>query len=225
MKKVLLTLFGIVAVASIATAQEQKTTWGVRAGLNVANMTVKSGNVKVSYDARASFNVGASLQQSIAPRLPFFLETGLYLSGNGSKYTAGGETIKITPMYLKLPVAVSYHFNVKNVVNIQPYVGFYYGLGLGGKLKYESGAVSEEFNLFRKTTLEFGNESYEMSKQMKRSDFGMRFGVGVAFRTHYYLTLGYDLGLVNTAYKSTDSEFDYGTLKNKAFFISLGYNF
>ena len=223
MKKVLLALVGVALIAGTVSAQEKKTTWGIRAGLNVANMQMKADNVKIKGDSRASFNAGVSLQQAIAPKAPVFLETGLFLSGNGTKQKAFGGTMKMTPLYLKLPVAFSYHFNIKDIVSIQPYVGIYYGLGLGGKQKWEDGDYSEEYKLFKDENIEEDGGTYTVEKTMKRSDFGLRFGAGFAFKSHYYIGLGYDLGLVNTAYSSEDAEF--GTLKNKAFYISVGYNF
>ena len=218
MKKVLLVLAGVALIAGTVSAQEKKTTWGIRAGLNVANMQLKVDNVKIKADSRASFNAGVSLQQAIAPKAPVFLETGLFLSGNGTKMETSGVTAKMTPLYLKLPVAFSYHFNIKDIVSIQPYVGIYYGLGIGGKEKYEGNGFSEEYNLFKDTEIDGDN----YPKSMKRSDFGLRFGAGFAFKSHYYIGLGYDLGLTNT---SAGDDAEFGTAKNKAFYISIGYNF
>ena len=64
-------------------------------------------------------------------KLPFYLETGLAFSSRGGKV----DGVSFRPSYLQIPVLVNYHFNIKDIVTIQPFAGLYYGLGIGGKVK------------------------------------------------------------------------------------------
>lgn len=78
MKKLVFIVMAL-AIVSAASAQNQsKGTFGVRAGLNVANGSIKYGDLKQSYDSKIGFHVGLAYQQPFSNTLPLFLETGLY---------------------------------------------------------------------------------------------------------------------------------------------------
>ena len=104
--------------------------------------------------------------------------------------------------------------NIKSV-SIQPAAGVYYGFGIHGKLKGDAAKV----DLFKEISVPVEDGSVE-GQMFKRSDFGLRFGVGVTVMKHYYAGVGYDLGLLNISKDSGE-----GKIKNGSFFISLGYNF
>ena len=227
MKKTWLTLAGVFAVVFAASAQDfPKNIFGIRAGLNVANVSIKDQ----STDSRTSFHVGVSDQILLTRSVPFYLETGLYLSEKGAKQkeTVEGYTVtaKMNPLYLEIPALLSYHIQLGGgKATIQPSFGLYYGLGLGGKFKYEEtydGETSKEsYHLFKKETVDYGDgETEEIPQTLKRSDFGLRFGVGLTYRK-VYLGVGYDLGLSNIA-KDQDQ---YAEFKNKCFTLSVGNNF
>lgn len=152
--------------------------------------------------------------------LPLYFETGLYLSGRGASVTAGDLDLgvegkaKFNMLYLQVPAMVSWHFNIKSV-SIQPAAGVYYGFGIHGKLKGDAAKV----DLFKEISVPVEDGSVE-GQMFKRSDFGLRFGVGVTVMKHYYAGVGYDLGLLNISKDSGE-----GKIKNGSFFISLGYNF
>lgn len=112
-------------------------------------------------------------------------------------------------LYLQVPALLSWHFDVRNI-SIQPVIGIYYGFGFYGKLK---GVGNMKFDVFK----DIENSGVKM---FKRSDVGLRFGLGVAIKKHYYVGLGYDLGLLDINKEREESK-----LTNGSFFISLGYNF
>lgn len=62
-------------------------------------------------------------------RLPFYLETGLAFSSRGGKV----DGASFRPSYLQIPVLVNYHFNIKDIVTIQPFAGLYYGSASAAK--------------------------------------------------------------------------------------------
>ena len=123
-------------------------------------------------------------------------------------------------LYLQLPVAFSWHFDVKNV-SIQPFVGAYYNFGIQGKIKAEVDGQSEKANMFKDTTI----EGEVLPQPARRSDVGLRFGAGFTFREKYYLGLGYDMGLTNIFTKEFQEELMGVKAKNGNFFVSVGYNF
>lgn len=174
----------------------------------------------MSLDSRASYHVGFVYQQPMLRVLPLYFETGLYLSGRGASVEASdldlgvAGKVKFNMLYLQLPAMVSWHLDFKSV-SIQPAVGIYYGFGIHGKLKGDAAKV----DLFKEISVPVADGSVE-GQVFKRSDFGLRFGVGVTVMKHYYAGVGYDLGLLNISKESGD-----GKIKNGSFFISLGYNF
>ncbi|MEG1700276.1 MAG: porin family protein [Alistipes sp.] len=214
MKKLCITLLCLVCVCSVAA--QEKHIFGLRAGLNVANLTMKMDDVSQTADSRTSFHVGGSYQYGFSQKLPFYLETGLYLSSRGSKNKEDGETTKLSLLYLQVPVLLSYHINIGKTVNIQPYAGVYYGYGISGKAKIKSDGVSTSHSVFKDVTV----DGHTVDQILKRSDLGLRFGAGVGFLKHYYAGLGYDLGLTNINATSDDDK-----VSNGCFYISVGYTF
>lgn len=177
MKKVLLIVAAILLANAVSAQNYEKNILGVRAGLNLSSYSISAGGASISTDSRASFHVAVTDQILLCNKLP---------------------------SYLQIPVLVNYHFNIKDIVTIQPFAGLYYGLGIGGKVKVgdEKGDI-------------FGDEG-----GLKRSDLGVRLGAGVVWKRIYF-GLGYDIGCLNLV-KESDGE---GTMRNNCFTISVGYNF
>lgn len=196
MKKLFLILVGTVLLAGTAAAQTyQKHIFGVRAGLNIANVSFDG----VKHESKAGFHLGGSYQYLLTERMPLYLETGLQITQKGTKHDATLK--KYTAFYAEIPVAVTYKFRVADEIALLPAAGFYYGLGLGGKVKAAGNKADT-----------FGDDG-----AFKRSDFGMRFGGAVEWR-RYSFGLGYEFSLVNVAKHGSDTH-------NRNFLFSVGYNF
>ena len=164
MKKVLLIVAAILLANAVSAQNHEKNILGVRAGLNLSSYSISESGVSVSTDSRAAFHVAVSDQILLCDRLPFYLETGLAFSSRGGKLSG----VSFRPSYLQIPVLVNYHFNIKNIVTIQPFAGLYYGLGIGGNgtifmkvalsgvAPAESSSASGTYNVFRDMTAPFG---------------------------------------------------------------------
>lgn len=166
MKKVLLIMAAILLANAVSAQNYEKNILGVRAGLNLSSYSISAGGASISTDSRASFHVAVTDQILLCNKLPFYLETGLAFSSRGGKV----DGVSFRPSYLQIPVLVNYHFNIKDIVTIQPFAGLYYGLGIGGKVKVgdEKGDI-------------FGDEG-----GLKRSDLGVRLGAGVVWKRIYF---------------------------------------
>lgn len=227
MKKTSSILIGLLAVATVASAQDyRKNIFGVRAGYSLSDVTNNYVDGEKITDPRSSFHVGVSDQILLSRMFPLYLETGLYLSNKGAKtnfaYDDGeGSQIKqrIELMYLQLPAMINYHFAVGRTTTIQPFFGAFYSVGLSGKLKEKySGRITgtATTDLFHDH-----QQDGEMQQQrLKRSDCGLRLGVGLTL-DRVYLGVGYEIGLMNIA-KYPDAT---GKMENNCFTVSLGYNF
>ncbi len=216
MKKLFFALVGVAMVASSAVAQNfEKNIFGVRAGLNVANMSMQG----LSANSRAGFHVAGVYQRLLMDSQPLYFETGLQISQKGFKSEILGEKMSANPLYLEIPVMVNYKFNIKDVVTLYPSVGFYYALGVAGKSKYDFGGMTEKLDLYGK------------DGGLKRSDFGMRFSATAEWK-QFVFSLGYEFGFINVSNESIsmsvdEEEFAIAPLKMKTgnFFLSVGYNF
>lgn len=208
MKKILVATAALFLLAGTVCAQQAQGPWGIRAGLNVSNIVVKEGGQKISFDNRVGYHVGFSYRFDLSSQLPFAVETGLLLTSKGSKYQSDGykETYKL--LYLELPVVASYRFDIPQVMSIKPFFGFYYDLGLSGKVKMEEGNISATENIF--------NGDHQV---FKRSDFGLKFGVEAIWR-EFSIGFAYGTSLMNLSYQDS-----YTKAHNHNFTISLGYNF
>ena len=125
MKKVLLIVAAILLANAVSAQNYEKNILGVRAGLNLSSYSISAGGASISTDSRASFHVAVTDQILLCNKLPFYLETGLAFSSRGGKV----DGVSFRPSYLQIPVLVNYHFNIKDIVTIQPFAGLYYGLG------------------------------------------------------------------------------------------------
>lgn len=207
MKKFVALLCALCAVGTLSA--QEKHIFGVRAGLNVSNLTYRIEGVSTSPSSRVSFQAGGSYQYNFLASMPFYLETGLYLSLKGAKESERNSTATTRMTYLQIPVMVNYHWNVSEKVTVVPSAGFYYALGIGGKVKHTERDSNE-------TVKEDIFGTYGI---YDRSDFGMRFTASVEFLDHYHAGLGYDVGFLNI------SKYDPLKVRTGCFFILVGYNF
>ena len=198
--------------------------YGVRAGLNISDIRMKSGNLKVDLKSQAGFHVGAVV--GIPVTNGFYIQPGLVFASKGARYVDKGDGWKevesMFPVYLEIPVLASFRADVADNVNLQLNIGPYFDFGLGGNVKYkweEDGESGEDepYPFFGKSS------ENEARMGMKRFDFGLSFGLGVELWDHYYAGVKYDVGLVNMAIKDMWGN-DFKA-HNGTFAITLGYNF
>lgn len=133
MKKFVLILASLFAAGSVLAQEYPKNILGIRAGMNVSNLTLKVDNLSESADSRVSFHAGFSDQIRLARNLPLYLETGLYITQKGANI--GG--IKANPLYFQIPLLVNYHILLGDGWSIVPFAGIYYAVGVCGKFKYQ----------------------------------------------------------------------------------------
>jgi hypothetical protein len=188
----------------------QPITFSIRAGLNIANMSMKNGNYSVSPDSRAGFNAGVAVDFPLMQSL--YIQSGLYYTMKGCKAEIDGEKATFSPSYLEIPILASYRYNFSEAAQLQVNVGPYFAYGVGGKYKLEYKNRSREIDFF-------GSENDENSMGFKRFDMGLQLGTGVTIAKHYYVGVAYEFGFVSM---SRDSDLK---IKNSNFMINVGYQF
>jgi Outer membrane protein beta-barrel domain len=129
----------------------------------------------------------------------FVLREGIEYVGKGGKYSQGG-TLALN--YLELPIYGMYRQGINQSSAVFGGLGPFVSYGIGGKIS--GGGFSMP---------SFG----ENNGGYKRFDAGIGFLVGYQYQD-FQFSLNYDLGLVNTAYPSTDI-----TSKTRSFGINVAY--
>jgi len=198
MKKLI--IFIAVAVLFTYSADSFAQTFGVRGGLNMSNMLLKSDENTADTKAKVGFHIGGTAEFEITDMFSF--ETGLFLMTMGYKYEVLSVDYKTNLLYLNIPITAKARYELDNF-SLYGLFGPYIGLGLSGK----NNSVD----------IEWGSGD---SDNLKRFDFGWTIGAGVEYEA-FMAGLSYNLGLANIA---AQTEGGYKA-KNRAFLISVGYRF
>jgi hypothetical protein len=221
MKKIknLLFIVLLITLASSTFAQS----FGIKAGLNLSNMTMKDDEDTYSDDYKMlpGFHVGVVAEIPFSDMFSF--EPGLLLSTKGFKFEESeeymGETMeskmKMSLYYLDIPLNLKASFGSDDTKFYGTF-GPYLGMGLSGKYKSEISFMGETES--EDEDVEWGSDAEE--DDIKRFDFGVAVGAGVEFGA---ISVGaaYALGLANiSAYTEEGS-----SIKNKVISVSVGYKF
>jgi hypothetical protein len=197
----------LVLFLSVLVPQAFSQSFGIRAGVNLADMYVNDEEGgDTDFEMKPGFQLGPVAEFAINDKLAF--ETGLLLSSKGTKLEESGDKFSFNPLYLDIPLNAKLYFNTGDTrffASAGPYLGF----GVGGKYKvtYDGESDSEE--------IEFGE-----GKDMKRMDFGLSVGAGVSL-SPVQVGLSYGLGLADIEPDSDDSY----VMKNRVISFTVTYLF
>lgn len=198
-----------VVIATLLTTgifAQQKTTFGIRAGVNFQNLNGKdAGDDKLENKLKTGFNAGVNAEIPVG--IDFYVQPGVLYSTKGAKVEDTDNKISLS--YVEVPVNFIYKPELgegRMILGFGPYAAF----AVGGKYKPESGDDID---------IEFGDTYPEM----KRFDAGANLLAGYEFSNKLSFQLNAGLGLVNINNRpSGDSK---SSTKNTGFGVSLGYRF
>ena len=214
MKKLTLTLLGLVAISTSAVAQ-QEVKFGPKAGVNFAML-----NGKDAEDSKMliGFHVGAFAEIKFNEK--FAVQPEVVFSAQGAK-TESSETIAGTTVsyegkakinYINVPIMAKYYVAPSFAVEAGPYVGFL--ATANAESKGTAGGVTQEYDA-------------DIKDQTKSIDFGV--GVGASFNMDSGLFIGarYNLGLskIGKEYKEENVTVEAADIKNGVIQVSVGYKF
>lgn len=175
---------------------------GFRMGLSFA--TVNSDDKALDGGStRTNINFGAYIGYFLSRDVPVFLESGVEYRPKGGRSTFEGKKMSYNLNYLEVPFVVKYSCVVDGSFSIQPFLGGYFAVGVGGKIKNYGDRVAE---------------SSFSGSYFKRFDGGLRLGCGLGYDI-FYADLSYDLGLANICH----DEFDRS--HNGCLTLNFGVNF
>lgn len=215
MKKLKLSLvIALVGMASFVGAQSASLS--IKGGLNMSNFFSSELNDK---SMKPGFHVGVGADLEFVTNIS--LQTGLYYSSKGAKYTfdipiAGGNIeYNTSANYLQLPVHLAYKIDVAPGTKLVLHAGPYIAYGLSGKRKITAGWSSgNEIELGSKDANTFDKDL----GVMKRFDAGVGLGVGAELGD-ILVDLGWDMGLMDV------SRVNSYNIKNQSAYLSIGYKF
>lgn len=196
-KLILLTL--AICMATTLIAQEKKATFGIKVGLNVANIGSTGDKEFDNVKAKAGFNAGITLDYAFSKH--WYLLTGLEYSVKGATADLGrSNDLKMTAAYALLPLCAGYNIIITDDMSIMVKLGPYFAYGLHGKTKLGS----SEWNTF--------------DEAMKEFDCGINLGVSFEWKKMSF-GMGGEMGLLNIM------EDGYSDAQSRNFTISVGYKF
>lgn len=206
-----------------------KVGFGVKGGLNSANITMdKDGNVN---DKRGilSYNIGVYADVALLPVLS--IQPGIFLGGKGSKFTVGDEgsnnftRVKTLPTYVEVPINVVVKLPLMNKVKLFFGAGPYAAVGVGGKNTIDGKLLGSAFS--DNTNITFSNDNVNSTGSsykgdLKRFDAGLNILGGIEI-SHFTLDANYGYGLVNIKPGATNGS-DY-KFQNRVLTIQVGLLF
>ncbi len=196
MKKLFLTLTAVCAFALASFGQGAS--FGLKAGINIANQKYEVGSFDLSPDALIGFHIGG--YATIMFSETFGIQPELLYSTGGSKmdmFGYGESTTKVS--YISIPVM--FRYQPIEILNIH---------------------AGPQFGFLASAKAEYDGESEDIKDQMKGLDLGLGFGAGIDLPMGVGFTARYVLGLSNIA--DVEDVDDY-SVKNNAIQLSLTYRF
>ncbi len=207
----ILILTVLVTISSFSFGQ----TFGIRAGLNIANIAGKDvDGENLKFTSLTGPLIAATVDFPLSKVVS--IETGVQYSFKGTQnsntdYYSGGTTnYKLKFSYIEIPLTGKFTANLDKI-NLYGLVGPYCGFGIGGTI-YEDGIG---------TKVKWGSGN-NADNSFNRFDYGILVGGGIEVK-NIQLRLTYELGLANIiSQHSTDG---LSNAKNNVFGISIGYLF
>jgi len=185
---------------------------GVRAGVNLANLSLDPEDDEFSSGTKLGFGVGVFYKIKASDNLSIQPELNFMQQGSKSKIEFLGVSAESTLSfnYLQVPVMVKYGFGDMDATNFYIQGGPYLGLGIG-KVKIKSCVDGD---------CETEEQAYGDGEDgPKNPDFGLQLGAGINLNSKISFDARYILGLANL------SSGDDATVKHTGINLSVGYSF
>ena len=194
-------LFAVVLLAAaFAMPSKAQFSWGIQAGLNMSNVSVKEAaeNAGEAVKSRTGFFVGPTVKFTL-PIVGLGIDaSALYDQREGK---AGDEIIKSSS--IQIPINVRYGFGLGSVAEVFAFAGPQFGFKLSGDKN-------------------FGSEEWTL----KSSNLSANIGIGATVLSKLQAKLNYNIALGKTGeFKDKDIAKEIGSAKFNAWQISLAYFF
>ncbi len=201
MKKVLV----IAAIAAFGFTNAQETSFGVKAGLNLATIVGDVDNA----DMRTSFHIGGIAEIPLAQ--DFFFGPELLYSAQGVKEeeTEGGVTAEYVLKldYIQIPLMFKYFVSDGLSLDLGPQIGFL----MSAKEEVEVSGGDSSLS-----------DSEDVKEFFSGFDYGLNVGLGYRLESGLFFQGRYNIGLANIFDVDEDTDF---SAQNSVIQFSVGFMF
>jgi len=202
MKKILI-LVTALAMTIGATAQENPLTYGVKAGINLSQISAQTGDFEGdASDMKIGFFVSGHVNYSFGEF--FGIQPELSFSMQGGQEDLDGESMKMMFNYINVPVL----FEVKPITNLSIFVGPQIGFNIYKGVSYMGETISG-------SDLEDG-----MEMKVNTIDFAAVVGLQYAINGQFLISARYNIGF--TPIFDADG---VSGLANRVIQVGVGYKF
>lgn len=207
------TVFNFIAfICLLSLTSTLSAQFGVRAGVNLANLTVDPSEDEFNPGIKLGLGIGVFYKVPISDNFIIQPELNFMQHGSKSKISVLGITAENTLSfnYLQVPVILKFGFGDTDGLNFYVQGGPYVGIGIG-KVKSKSCLDGE----CETEEIEYGDGD----EGPKNPDFGVQLGAGLNMDQNISFDARYILGLQNLTSP------DEGTIKHTGINLSVGYAF
>ncbi|MBA2330224.1 MAG: PorT family protein [Flavisolibacter sp.] len=197
--------FFLCAVALFITISEANSQTRIRAGINLANISVTDGGEVNRANTLTSFQAGIITELPLAGN-NITLQPGILYTGKGSKIESGDPNslnyykATVNPFYIEVPVTLVFKAGLGTGTNFFAGAGPYGAIGVTGKRKIEGKVAGIAYS--GEKNIDFSNDDPTTFSQdegagygiMRRFDYGLNGTAGIEGKS-VVLGVNYGLGL------------------------------
>lgn len=217
------------ALVLTTTAMAQSTQ--IKAGINLANISVTDNGRVEEANQLTSFHVGLVSDLPLGSFISF--QPGILFTGKGSKTQSGDASTNnyskatTNPYYIEVPANLVFKAPIGNSAKLFVGAGPYLGVGISGKSKIEmvrpligKSEIERDIEFSNDDPSTFDEEEGAGFGVMRRFDYGLNGMAGIEGKS-IVLGVNYGLGLAKLQSGANNNEDD----KNKHRVLSLSIGF
>ncbi|MCH7819811.1 MAG: PorT family protein [Candidatus Marinimicrobia bacterium] len=187
-------------------AQDDAMQFGVKVGLNLANLSIDPDTEGFSFDAVTKFGAGGIMLYPLSEVLDLQVEAMYLLKGTKAEFDIFGTVfeLELNLAYLSVPVMVRYNLGSEDT---SPYI-----------------VVGPEFGFLLSAKSKFDGEEEDIKDELKSIDLGFNVGAGVSMdmgTMPAFAEVRYSLGLSDI----NDDPDDDDTIKTTGIQLFVGMMF
>jgi len=215
--------------ATIGQAQKNESSVYLRAGVNLANVSIKDNGTIDEANMLPSFQVG--MQGDIPVTSFLSLQPGILFTGKGSKTQMGNTTdanyyrATSNPYYIEVPMNITFKLPLNKESKFFAGAGGYAAMGIAGNRKADGKIFGVAFS--NKERIDFSNDDPTTSGEegagfgiMKRFDFGLTGTAGFEGNA-IVVAANYGLGLAKLQSGTTNGTDNNN--KHRVLSITIGF--
>ena len=197
MMKKIFTVLSVAALLLVATPSQAQTSFGIKGGFNVTNMSLSSDVLNSSN--RAGFFIGPTVKFTLP-----IVGLGVDVAALYDQREAKLEGVTIDQKSINIPINARYTFGLGDAAGLYLAAGPQFGINVG----------DENFKLLNA-------ENY----QLKKTNFSINVGAGVTMLNHLEIGFNYNIALGKTGEFSWNNARDEYDTRNNAWQIHAAYYF